>query len=617
MQSTVLQGSMRVWNWHLSWLCGAGWCVFLVVVSFGCAPSSTQRSSGSAETKPQVNRPQLPEKRQDDYVGAHVCVECHRDIAASYFQHPMGCASGATSSVNRVEQYGSETAFTSPDGRRYEAIEHDGQFWHHEQLFVDADELIYDQKVAIDLSIGSGRRGRSYGYLRGRQFFQSPMSWYSSKKCWDLSPGYQSGQHQRFDRLLTERCLYCHVGRLNPGPAPDTWDAKNPIAEYIICCERCHGPGASHVERYRHPDKFSGVDRIVNPGRLDAVRRDAVCHQCHLQANKTIPRFGRRSLDFRPGDRLADIWVVFQGAHADRKAVTQSDQIRSSICYQASNGRLGCISCHNPHSIPAGNPAAEFGRACLKCHGPGQTECATPVASRDEQSCIGCHMPRFSTTDIPHTALTDHRILRRPSAASHVPKSPTSLRVFDEGEPPLPDWEIRRAQALALRVDRTLVRSDFDLELGARILRSLKDQLADDPELWMMLAWINSRQGKVNELEAIARRVLALAPERIDAHELLLGSLVDRKAWTEVIRECEELIARDPNNANYHATLADAAWRLGDTDRGMREAETSLAHNAMQHDLRRRLVEVYRRQGVSEAAAAHQRILDRWPVDTR
>ncbi len=507
------------------------------------------------------------------------------------------------------------TAFTSSDGFRYQATEQAGRFWHHEQLLDADDELVYDQKVAIELSIGSGRRGRSYGYLRGARFFQSPLSWYSSKECWDLSPGFQqSGRHRRFDRLLTARCLNCHVGRLNPGPAPDTWDAEKPIAEHIIGCERCHGPSSTHVERYRSPETFSGVDQVVNPSRLDPIRRDAVCHQCHLQSKQTIPRFGRQSLDFRPGDRLSDIWVVLQGSAGDRKAVSQSEQMIASTCYRASEGRLGCISCHNPHALPTGNPAVEFDQRCLACHGPGKTECASPKESRAERTCIGCHMPRFDISDIPHTALTDHRVLRRPSDANHGNKQPQNLTVFDEGAPSLPDWEIRRAQAFALQFDPSLIQSQFDLERAARILRSLKEQLAEDPELWMMLAWIYERQGKSENLEAIARQVLSRAPLRMDAHEILLSTLVERKAWNEVIMECETLLVLDSSNANYHATLATAAWRSGDMERGLKEAERSLECDPALVELRRRVVQAYRQKGAAESAARHQEILDRWPI---
>lgn len=457
--------------------------------SSGCWQGSPTSPSNGTVSSPQISQPaSRPAAPRSDYVGSLVCSECHREIAASYFQHPMGKSSAPIQDATPIEDYTEHTFYDTPDGRRYVVEQRDGHIWHHEQFPMSPGETLYDQAVAMELSIGSGRRGRSYAYLRGDRFFQSPIGWYSTKSRWDMSPGYVPGIHPRFDRLLTERCLNCHVGRLNPGSTPDTWDEKHPIAETIIGCERCHGPGASHVERHQNPATFHGVDAIVNPVKLDSFRRDAVCHQCHLQASKTIPRFGRRTDDFRPGDRLADVWVVLKGAIDDRKAVTQSGQMASSHCYVGSGGKLGCVSCHDPHALPKGDPAIHFDARCAKCHSASNGECSLPVVDRADKTCISCHMPRFSASDIPHTALTDHRILRRPNSTAKAPAIRSVGEVFDEGETGLPEWEVRRAHALALRLDRNLTKTPRDIERAVESLKSLESFLKDDPEVSEMLA---------------------------------------------------------------------------------------------------------------------------------
>ena len=54
-------------------------------------------------------------------------------------------------------------------------------------------------------------------------------------------------------------------------------------------------------------------------------------------------------------------------------------------------------------------------RSCQQCH----VDCTLPHADRlnvnKEKSCIDCHMPRFSTIDIAHTASTNHQILKTSS----------------------------------------------------------------------------------------------------------------------------------------------------------------------------------------------------------
>ncbi|MEK6257520.1 MAG: hypothetical protein AABP62_02780 [Planctomycetota bacterium] len=582
--------------------------------SCGCRPGTpvapSQGTAPATAVSQQAPRPVAP---RSDYVGSRVCSECHREIADSYFQHPMGQSSAPIDEASAIEDYTTQTFYDTPDGHRYVVERTDGQTLHHEQFRTPFGETLYDQAVAMNLSIGSGRHGRSYASLSGNRFFQSPIGWYTGKKRWDMAPGYVAGRPPRFDRLLVERCLLCHIGRLNPGTAPDTWDEQEPIAETIIGCERCHGPGASHVERHRNVAAFHGVDAIVNPAKLDAVRRDAVCHQCHLQASKTILRYGRQPQDFRPGDRLSDIWVVLKGSIDDRKALTQSGQMNSSRCYLESGGKLGCISCHNPHGLPQGEPAVYFDAKCANCHGASHGECSLSMANRADRTCIGCHMPRFPLTDVPHTALTDHRILRRPDFSLKAASTQPTGDVFDEGEPALPEWEIRRARALALRIDRSLAKTPDDIARAVETLRSLEPFLAADPEVSAMLAWLAGYQQDSTGMEQAARRTLELTPHRFEAQEQLLQSLFGRQAWTEGETLCRQLIAQDSNRASYHAMLADVLFRQGKVDEGIKAAEQALTCDPTRSGVRRRLIEMYSKSGDLRRANEHQAVLSRLP----
>lgn len=594
----------------------------------GCRPAApsgamTAKSSSTTSTAA-TEHPSKPPLPRSDFVGSHVCVECHREITESYFEHPMGRSSATLHEARRIEDYIEHPAYNTRDGRRYYVEERDAHIWHHEECPASTGEPLYDQAVEMELSIGSGRRGRSYGYQRGDRFFQSPIGWYSSKSQWDMSPGYVPGIHQRFDRLLSDRCLYCHVGRLNHGSVPDTFDKNHPIAEAAIGCERCHGPAAAHVERYRNPTTFAGLDPIVNPIKLAAVRRDAVCHQCHMQASKRIARYGRQSQDFRPGDRLSDVWVVLNGSLDDRQAVTQSGQMLSSRCYLESGGKLGCVSCHNPHALPKGNPADHFDARCAQCHGATSGTCSLPLADRTDQTCIGCHMPRFPTSDIPHTALTDHRILRRRDTVSRVlPPRQDSARaaprsdLFDEGEPAIPEWEVRRAQALVLRRDRNLGKTPQEIRRAMDALRSLEPMLSDDPEVFEMLAWLASRQSDGPAVERNATKTLELAPGRHEALELLSQAFYARRAWSECEAVCRQLLALDEGNPSYHATLADLLFKQERLTDGIEAAERSLALDPTQRGVRQRLVEAYLQNGNTLRAQAHQAIVDRLPPPPR
>src|SRR5439155_413204 len=161
---------------------------------------------------------------------------------------------------------------------------------------------------------------------------------------------------------------------------------------------------------------------IVNPARLSPDRQMDVCMQCHLETTSAnlpgmIRRFDREPFSFRPGEPLGRYMVYFDqppGAGREEKfeIVNQAYRLRQSLCFQKSQGRLTCISCHDPHNAPRGAAAVERYRAkCVACHA------SVSIAghpSIDRSDCASCHMPRRRAEDAVHVIMTDHRIARKP-----------------------------------------------------------------------------------------------------------------------------------------------------------------------------------------------------------
>ena len=86
-----------------------------------------------------------------------------------------------------------------------------------------------------------------------------------------------------------------------------------------------------------------------------------------------------------------------------------------SRCFRASRGKMGCISCHDPHGLPApAEKVAYYRDRCLECH--AEKGCRLPrperLARGRDDSCIECHMPRSPNEQVPHTATTLHLIPR-------------------------------------------------------------------------------------------------------------------------------------------------------------------------------------------------------------
>ncbi len=130
-----------------------------------------------------------------------------------------------------------------------------------------------------------------------------------------------------------------------------------------------------------------------------------------------VLRVGRRNEDYRPGLPFHRFWTVFVQPpdRAEDRFVGQVEQMHASNCFRASQGRLGCISCHDPHHFPTpAEKVAYYRDRCLECH--AERGCSLPASDRFERSrdddCAGCHMPKASSFDIPHAASANHRIPR-------------------------------------------------------------------------------------------------------------------------------------------------------------------------------------------------------------
>src|SRR6185312_13922274 len=191
-----------------------------------------------------------------------------------------------------------------------------------------------------------------------------------------------------------------------------------------IDCERCHGPGSLHVQERQTStpvDTSKGPDySIVNPRRLSTELQNNVCQRCHLQGIAVL-NDGKTFFDFHPGMKLSQVMNVFMSeyAGAQDKMIMAShvERMKKSQCYVQS-GKMSCITCHNPHISVKFTPRTQYLNACQSCQGniAGQqqwTESAQVRATKNND-CVTCHMPHNGSIDIPHVAVTDHFIRKRP-----------------------------------------------------------------------------------------------------------------------------------------------------------------------------------------------------------
>ena len=590
----------------------------LVVGISGCGDQSRPSAArpDSLSEQPQEQTIARPEKPRSDYVGSKVCASCHVEIAQLYAGHPMANSLGRVNEVSPIESASESTQFAPSGKRRYRVEKAGNNVYHHEMMDGTDGSVIYDQRVHVDFAVGSGIRGRSYLTNREGLLFMSSIGWYANGNRWDLSPGYRPESHQRFDRQVSDGCLACHAGRMNSVEGlSNTYHAEQPFLEESIGCERCHGPGGSHVARYQRGGDLSLPDFLVNPKSLDLTLQEAACNQCHLQGTRRVTRYGRSEFDFRPGDHLSDIWVVNLGTakqalEGEFPAVTQAQQMHESECYKKS-GMMVCTSCHDPHrAIKAEDRFAYYDSRCATCHTSTESTCSASLTSRSTKSCVECHMPRYAAADVPHTSQTDHRIVRDQSKREISNPLPM-ISIYNEPGATIPDWERERATGMFLQEIATR-RADRRLYAEALAhFKSLEQRLPDDVPLLISMgtAYLQSD----NQIAGVRcfENVVSLQPANVQA----LESLALRHHYAGNLQKArqyyERLIESNPWRAEFYGRYAHVLGQLNEMPGAIKAAQKCLELNPTLSHVHMWMAEVYDKSENHVLADQHREIYRR------
>jgi hypothetical protein len=477
--------SCRLWSFVLAVIC-------LTLASHG-APANDAPQGPGAEKTAQAHY--LNTQTGVEYVGDQVCGSCHSVEYKNFKQTAMGKSTSIPSQDDLQSLVKPVTFSSGTLDRTYSVYSRNGKMYHEESQRDAKGQLVFSDTHEIAYIVGAGEVGKSYLVGQGDAFFVSPISFYTRINGWDLSPGYEAGTFRDFTRPALELCVDCHTGQPSFVADRPNHFHQPPFRFLSIGCERCHGPGATHVmERKEGSPPETPIDySIVNPATMPPEIRDDVCAQCHFLGDARVLRPGKNSLDFRPGtplDKVVAIFSVPAKVKGDRfTALDQFEQLRLSRCEIASKGRLGCITCHDPHVELSGAEAAlDFRQRCLTCH--KVESCRAPLASRQStsppDSCVTCHMPKKQLQNISHAAATDHRILKDPSenleARDQVLPTPADELVYD----PRPlGFEDAKADLRSLALAYPQVAGKYPIlrQKGLAALQQAARELRDDAEV--------------------------------------------------------------------------------------------------------------------------------------
>jgi hypothetical protein len=617
------------------WLIGLGVVALALGAGYGwrtlwhrslrpTTPVDAPIAAADADPRLSLNSPYRNVAPDVQYVGDEVCARCHRSYAETYRHHPMG-RSLAPIADPAVEPDHIRRAVSPFDalGLQFQVVRQGDQVIHREVAFDANRQPLAQTEEAVRYVIGSGNHAISYFIQHDGILTLAPITWYTQKNGWDVSPGFNTGA-TRFERPIAAGCLFCHTNRVDP--EPDTTNSfRQPIFHgYAIGCERCHGPGALHTQARENFREADDPDlTIVNPGRLTPALRDSVCDQCHLGGRDRVVRRGRGVFDFRPGlplEAFLRVFVTPRETVQTSRVAGHAEQMRDSRCFQQSGGRLGCISCHDPHALPKPEDRDTYYRdRCLQCHQP--QSCSVPLARRHEttrtDACTVCHMAA-EETNIEHMALTDHRIPRRPESGGRTPVNPATLGAarfivpFGHDAVDLTDPELARDWAITLMGQSRLRPTAFQQEASRLCVPVLERAVTTHPDdldardaLAFALAWV----GQMERANAVLDDTLQRAPRRESA-------LVDAALLTQrmglldlSLGYWQRARAINPWSAPYRFNAAQVMAQRGDVAKAVTECQQILAQNAGDFGSRFFLMRQYLQAGQRAQARRELEIL--------
>ena len=607
-------------SWQAKYL--TGMCVLMLgLVWFGFRRA---RERDNPVPRPQVSDPvvsdaPLPQVSKTPflntgdnaaYIGSEKCIECHADQAETYF-HTSHSRSMSVAGSSELE---STAIRHAKSGFAYQSQTRDGRLTQSESILVNETVLADSRRDAtVDYVVGSGNFGHSFLFQLDDFYVQSPLTWYTTRDCWDMSPGYDTPNQRSFRRAISAGCLYCHAGavEIENGNAYDV-----SVVETAIGCERCHGPGSLHADRHENSSaKFPGTEidyTIVNPAHLSRELSEAVCQQCHLQGDSQILVRGHDYDSFRPGLPLEDFRQDYRlSATQEMTVVGHVEQMHHSECYRQSES-LTCSTCHDPHSdYSADEQITRYRQACLNCHeSKACTEQANKRAAKQDR-CTVCHMPA-APTEIPHVPFTHHRIgIHRPEAPesaadsgsqlvnmltdAHLPAADADrcrglgwLRFFllAKGDPQrnlttARDYLTRAwkagARDAAVSAGLGTIAKEFGrfkaAQQWAQRTLDLEKQPSDDRV--MALECLSKIQYDQGDLQAALRGYTELTKIRRDARHWFMRGMVEYslKDSAAALASFIRSNAINPRHSGTHTVLAQLYAEHGDTDKSQFHAD--------------------------------------------
>lgn len=500
---------------------------------------------------------------EDGYAGALACRPCHEEIAESYARHAMArtglrpVADLDAAWLARIFDAGAASVLHEGSGFRYRPLRQGDRYFVEEYLLAPDGERVHSWVQPITHGFASGTSGMAFIFRVGDRYHRVPISYFDKQGLWGLDPGFARG-NPRFSSTLEVGCVSCHSDAPRRSAAvPDAFFDPLPPG---VGCERCHGPGETHVASLAPED-------IVNPAKLSPSRQLEICTQCHLEI-ASVPRAGRHAFDYRPGEPLDAFRADYlpEPAEPDRVSLlAHPERLVRSACFRESQGRLRCTTCHDPHTSSREQPASWWRAPCEGCHQDQEQPCTEDPAVRAARGddCVACHMRAGPAQDAPHVVVTDHWIQRRPPPIRPGPAAlPQRLVPWSAyvGEPIAAGDDALAVEAVAYgRVELTV-----EAERRAALAIAGRPRV---PELYELVAAGHRRRGRTEDAARTLAALLRIDPDRRSVLLDYALAMLELGDGEQAEHALDRALALDPDYQDALEIRGMVLLRAGEVDR--------------------------------------------------
>jgi len=311
-------------------------------------------------------------------VSPAACAGCHKSQAQTEPATPMGHALEPVEGCDILREH---PRLTFQSGRYSYTITRKGA-----QSIYSVTDGAATLTVPIGWAFGLGEAGQTYVFERDGIFYESRVSFYKAINGLDITMGGRAAEPQDLTQAAGREmshkdvadCFGCHTTGAIRASTVHFEDMQAGVQ-----CENCHPKAAAHMAALKTGDTQAAA--MPHLAGMTAEETSEFCGRCH-----------RTWAQIAGGGPLGILNIRFQPY-----------RLTNSKCYDATDQRISCLACHNPHVDLVRNTAS-YDSKCQACHSQ-RANSPGKVCHVATQDCAGCHMPKLELPGA-HRKFTDHEI---------------------------------------------------------------------------------------------------------------------------------------------------------------------------------------------------------------